>query len=77
MKNYFKNWSFMRLLRLAMAVYIIIIGVQENNLWFIALGGMFSLMPLFNMGCCGVASCNVAETKNNKKTDEITFEEVK
>ena len=77
MKNYFKNWNFLRFLRLGMAVYIIVIGIQENNIWFIVLGGMFSLMPLFNIGCCGISSYNVPETKSNKKTGEITFEEVK
>lgn len=77
MKNYFKNWNFMRLLRLAIGIYIIVIGIQENNLWFIVLGGVFSLMPLLNIGYCGISSCNVPETKSNKKTGEITFEEVK
>ena len=77
MKNYLKNWNFMRLLRLAMGVYIIVIGVQENNPWFIVLGGMFSLMPLFNIGCSGVSGCNVPEAKSNKNTGGITFEEVK
>lgn len=77
MKNYFKNWNFMRFLRLGMAVYIIVIGIQENNLWFIILGVLFSLMPLFNIGCCGVSSCNTQETKNNPNPAEVTFEEVK
>lgn len=77
MKNYFKNWNFMRFLRLGMAVYIIVIGIQEGNLWFIILGGMFSLMPLFNIGCCGVSSCSVSDAKANKNSEEITFEEVK
>jgi hypothetical protein len=77
MKNYFKNWNFMRFLRLGMAVYIIVIGIQENNLWFIILGVLFSLMPLFNIGCCGVSSCNTQEIKNNTNPAEVTFEEVK
>lgn len=77
MKNYFKNWNFMRLLRLAMGIYIIIIGIQESNIWFGILGGMLSLMPLFNIGCCGVTGCNLSSVKSNKKMEDITFTEVK
>ena len=77
MKNYLKNWNFMRFLRLGMGIYIVVIGVQENNFWFVALGAMFSLMPLFNIGCCGVSSCSVPNRKSAKNTNDITFEEVK
>ena len=77
MKSYLRNWNFMRLLRLTMGIYIIYIGIQENNLWFVLLGGIFSLMPLLNIGCCGVSSCSVPNAKYNKNTDEITFKEVK
>ena len=68
----------MRFLRLGMAVYIIVIGIQENNLWFIILGVLFSLMPLFNIGCCGAAGCNTTySTSKAKNTEDITYEEVK
>ena len=77
MKNYLKNWNFMRFLRLAMGIYIIFIGLQESNFWFVALGGMFSLMPLLNTGCCGVSSCSVPPANRIKKIEDITFTEVK
>lgn len=77
MKKFFSNWNFMRFLRLAMGIYIVFIGFQEHNFWFVALGGMFSLMPLLNIGCCGVSSCSVPDAKPNKNSEEITFEEVK
>ena len=77
MKNYLKNWNFMRLLRLAIGIYIIVIGIQESNIWFVILGGMFSLMPLFNIGCCGLSSCNMPVVKSNKTINDITFTEVK
>ncbi len=77
MKNYLKNWNFMRVLRLVMGAYIIFIGIEESNVWFIALGGLFSLMPLLNIGCCGVSGCQIKELKGNQKLEDITFTEVK
>ncbi len=77
MKNYLRNWNFMRVLRLALGIYIIVQGVIENQWMFVILGGLFSLMPLINMGCCGTSGCNTPTPKSNKKVEDITFEEVK
>lgn len=77
MKNYLMNWNMMRVLRLIMGIYILVFAVQESNIWFGVLGAIFSLMPLFNIGCCGVSSCSVPRAKNHKKTMEISYEEVK
>lgn len=77
MKNYFRNWNFMRLLRLAMGILIIVQGFMDNQWMFVALGGLFSLMPFLNIGCYGTSSCSISLPKSDKKTDEITYEEVR
>jgi hypothetical protein len=84
MINYFRPWDFMRYLRLAMGIFIIITGVQVNDWMFVSLGAIFSAMPIFNIGCCGINSCRtvncVTPTQNNDKMAEIEdvqYQEVK
>lgn len=67
----------MRALRLALGIFIIAQGIQANDWFFVALGGLFSLMPLLNIGCCGVSGCNTPVSKSRKKVEDITYEEVK
>lgn len=67
----------MRVLRLALGIFIIVQGIQAKEWWLVVLGGLFSLMPLLNIGCCGVSGCNTPISKSNKKVEDITFEEVK
>lgn len=53
----------MRVLRLAMGIFIIIQGLLTNQ-WLIAgLGGLFSLISLMNMGFCGTSGCNTFSSK--------------
>lgn len=77
MKNYLKNWNFIRVLRLAVGVFIIVQGSMANEWLLVGLGAMFSLMPIMNWGCCGAATCSTTPQKRNKKTEEITYEEVR
>lgn len=77
MKGYLRNWNLMRILRLALGVFIIVQGVQAQQWLFVGLGGLFSLMPLLNIGCCGTSGCNTPIRKSNKKTEDITYEEVR
>ncbi len=80
MKAYFKNWDLMRVLRLALGIIIIMQGVQTREWSFVVLGGLFSLMPLMNIGCCGASRCNTVAPKRNQKNEEIEeiiYEEIK
>jgi hypothetical protein len=77
MKGYLRNWNLMRILRLALGVLIIVQGVQAQEWLFVGLGGLFSLMPLLNIGCCGTSGCNTPIRKSNQKTEDITYEEVR
>lgn len=78
MKNWMYQWNAMRLIRLAMGVFIIFQGIESNQWLFVLLGGVFSLMPLLNIGCCSMAGCTTnrfLSKKDNSK--ETTFTEVK
>ena len=68
----------MRIIRLVLGIFIIVQGIQVQQWLFIALGGLFTLMPLFNVGCCSTAVCgtNYSQRKSTG-TEDITYEEVK
>lgn len=67
----------MRVIRLALGIIIIMHGFQTKEWLFVVLGGLFSLMPLLNVGCCGTSGCNTPLRKRNEKTEDITYEEIK
>lgn len=77
MKNYLRNWNFIRVLRLALGIYIIAQGVIENQWMFVALGALFSLMPLLNIGYCSASGCNTPVSNSNKKVEDISFEKIR
>lgn len=47
----------MRILRLAIGLFIVVQGIVTKEWTFAAIGGFLTLMPLFNVGCCGSAGC--------------------
>lgn len=77
MRNYLRNWDLMRVLRLGLGILIIVQGVMAKEWLLVGLGGLFALMPLMNIGCCGPTGCSTPAPRSSKKTEDITFEEVK
>lgn len=77
MKEYLKTWDFIRVLRLALGVFVAVQGAIGGDWLFMAAGALFSLMPILNIGCCGAAGCNAPVSKSNKSVEDISFEEVK
>lgn len=77
MKNYLRNWNFMRIIRLLLGVVIIVQGFQSNDWIFVGLGALFTLMPLLNIGCCGTSACNIPNPKNKNKAEDVIYQEVK
>lgn len=67
MKNYLRNWSIMRVLKLALGIFVIVQGLVQQEWMLIGLGGLFSLMLLMNIGCCGASGCNRPIVKSDKK----------
>ena len=72
----FKNWSFFRIVRLTMGIIVIIQAFMIKDIFFGIAGFIFTLMALFNQGCCGVNTTCVAPRKNNTPEKEIEYEEV-
>lgn len=71
-----RGWSFMRIARLALGIFIIVQGIVTNEWALALLGGLFAIMPLLNIGCCGASGCSMPVSKNHKKSEDITYEEV-
>lgn len=77
MKNWLKNWNYMRILRLALGVLIITQGIIAADWVVTGMGALLSLLSLLNLGCCGASGCATGNFRSNKPTEEISFEEVK
>lgn len=76
MKSFIRKWDIMRVLRLALGIFIIVQGIQMKEWLFVTLGAMFTLMPLLNIGCCATG-CNTTTRRNSNETEDIVYEEVR
>ncbi|MEO0066429.1 MAG: hypothetical protein RI983_1755 [Bacteroidota bacterium] len=72
----FSNWNWMRVIRLLAGIAIIIQAIANKDTVFGVAGVLFTIMALFNTGCCGVGDCNTPIQKSNTSTEDITYEEV-
>jgi hypothetical protein len=87
MLNNLKNrlttaWNFMRFIRLALALTIIVQAITSSEILFAVLGGFLLFQAVFNYGCCGAGGCDVnynnGTNKSSASTEEVTtFNEVK
>lgn len=74
----FKNWNFMRLLRLGLGIIVVVQSVLMKDTTMGILGILFTALPVFNIGCCGAGGCAGTFSKeNNGKPEDISYEEVK
>jgi hypothetical protein len=67
----------MRVLRLAIGIFIVVQSVVSKDWLFVGAGVLLSLMPIMNIGCCSASGCNTPVSKSNKKVEDITYEEVR
>jgi hypothetical protein len=70
------GWNFMRFLRLSLGIAIIIQSIIHHDWTMGILGTLFTVMPVFNIGCCGIGACATPVKKNNQTVKDITYEEV-
>lgn len=77
MKNYLRNWNYMRTLRFILGVFIIIQGISTSDWMIVAMGSLLCLMPVLNIGCCSTSCCHIADSKKQKNMNNINFEEIK
>ena len=67
----------MRFLRLGLGIFIIVQSVIVKDWTMGILGLLFTIMPVFNIGCCGVGGCaTVPPKRNSETTKDINYEEV-
>ena len=72
-----KGWNIMRILRLGIGIIVVVQGFLAHDWVMVILGALFSLMPLFNVGCCA-GSCSVPAEKNKQgKVEDVAYEEVR
>ncbi len=79
MTTLFTNWHFMRILRAGIATYAFIEVYRTGDWMLFAIGSIFALQAIFDIGCCGAAGCAPNQTRNSSaaKTEDITYEEVR
>jgi len=71
----FSNWNLVRVLRLIMGIAITVQAVMMKDVLFGATGFLFTIMPLFNMGCAA-GDCMAPPAREKTVTKEIVYEEV-
>lgn len=78
MKQLFSNWTFMRILRLILAITILIQALYARDTTTAAIGLMLLAMAFMNIGCCGAGGCPtpIRKTKNSNAQKEVSYEEV-
>jgi hypothetical protein len=76
------NWNFLRFLRLALAVFVIVESWRSSEILLGILGTFVLLQTLLNAGCCSTFGCDINHTSNGEKSSDpnlerTTFTEVK
>jgi hypothetical protein len=57
------TWGFMRWLRLAIGLYLVLVGITESDIFAGSIGALFTFLALFNQGCgggnCSSGNCDI------------------
>lgn len=72
----FSGWSAIRVIRLVAGLVLLGEGIRIGDLAMALAGGIFAVLPLFNVGLCSTSSCAVPQ-KRNDNIEDVTFEEIK
>lgn len=71
-----RDWNFIRFLRLVLGLGVVIQAVVSKN-WGVGLLGLyFTILPLFNIGCCGAGGCYTPLNQSAKPDTKIAGEKV-
>lgn len=68
----------MRIIRLSFGIYFLAMGIASKTWFAVFIGVVFSLLALFNIGCCGNQQCGIKHRINKKEAAEkpVIYEEV-
>lgn len=72
----FSNWNFIRVLRLAMGIAIIVQAFMAKDVLFGMIGILFTVMPVFNLGCCTTGNCVMPVQEKDTISKKTIYEEV-
>jgi hypothetical protein len=72
------GWHFMRILRLGLGIWILVMAIQAKDIAFGLFSAFFIYIALAGVGCCGANGCYVPESKAaENEANDIDYEEVK
>lgn len=79
MTTIFKNWDFIRVLRLLMGLWVGYSAVVDKQPYLLGFSLIFLTQAILNIGCCGVGGCqtNYKTAQNDSNVEEVSYEEVK
>lgn len=66
MSRLLQGWHFMRALRLVLGVAIIWQSAHNEDWVMATVGGLFALLAVANIGCCGPNGCSTTNTFNQR-----------
>ncbi len=75
------GWTFLRIVRLALALFITAGAWNNSEILFAVLGGFLAFQAIFNYGCCGTSGCDINHRRSKAKSSDpaqevTTFEEI-
>lgn len=77
LKTIGRNWHFMRMLRVVLAIAILVQSWYAKDSTTAIVGLLLLLMGVFNIGCCGASGCYTPVKKNKKASpNDPVYEEV-
>lgn len=71
-----RNWNLMRVIRLALSVFLLIESVRNYDVMLSVIGSVLFLQSVFNLGCCSNGACYTGRSDSNE-TGEVIYEEIK
>ena len=72
----FRNWHFMRLVRLAFGLYLAYQAYDSQQLFFVFFALFFLVQAFFNLGCCGSNGCAVPQKSKPHPEKPLDYEEL-
>jgi hypothetical protein len=71
------GWSFMRVIRLGLAAFVILESFRTYDVLFGVIGFVLLMQAVFNVACCGSSVCQTSLNNNEDNKTEVLYEEVK
>ena len=70
------RWNWLRWLRLGLGVAFLIEGWRSGSGFAYAIGALFAMQGVLNMGCPLLGACAVPPARATATTQDVSFDEV-